>query len=88
VEDVGARAGPTIWQPVCDRPGVPNDRRLPVHTSNYDDATIAKWRLEPQLTAADIDDTQYDQAPPLWKDLALASIVAVLMWMGAAAIFG
>jgi len=29
-----------------------------------------------------------DQAPPLWKDLTLASFVALLLWAAAATVFG
>ena len=60
-------------------------------TRNYDDWTIERWRTEHTLTgwdALDADDEQLDEAPPLWKELTLASAVAVLLWVVAAAIFG
>jgi hypothetical protein len=35
-----------------------------------------------------MDESQgIEQAPPLWKDLTLALIVAVLLWIAAAAVF-
>jgi hypothetical protein len=64
-------------------------RRTPVITRHYDDWTIDRWRLEPRLSALDIDDPGgVEPAPPLWKDLALASAVALGLWMAAVAIFG
>jgi hypothetical protein len=62
-----------------------------VATRNYDDWTIDRWRTERRLTgwdALDPDDETVDEAPPLWKELTLASAVAVLLWVVAAAIFG
>jgi hypothetical protein len=62
-----------------------------VATRNYDDWTIDRWRTERRLTgwnALDPDDGTVDEAPPLWKELTLASVVAVLLWVVAAAIFG
>lgn len=50
---------------------------------HYDDWTIESWRIEPQvrpLDAADTEDSEPDTNPPLWKDLTLAMIVAVLLW--------
>jgi hypothetical protein len=64
-------------------------RRTPVITRNYDDWTIDRWRLEPRLSGLEIDDPAgVEPAPPLWKDLALASAVALGLWMAAVAIFG
>jgi hypothetical protein len=55
---------------------------------DYDDWTISRWKVEPRIGAIDIDDSSaIDQAPPLWKDLTLASVVAVLLWVAAAAVF-
>ena len=57
-------------------------------TSNYDDWTIDRWRLEPRLTGLEIaDPPTSDQTPPLWKDLTLASVVALLLWLTAVVVF-
>jgi hypothetical protein len=61
-----------------------------VNTRNYDDWTIERWRLEPRhvLKFDDSLGADVEQAPPLWKDLTLASIVALVLWLAAAAVFG
>ena len=54
---------------------------------NHDDWTIDRWRLE-QRFPLDLDDSSVvEQAPPLWKDLTLASVVALLLWVAAVTIF-
>ena len=55
-------------------------------TGNYEDWTIDRWRIEPRLRALDLEmaDTE-EKAPALWKDMTLASLVAVLLWIVAAA---
>ena len=52
--------------------------------------TIEHWRLEPRISGLDFfeDSPAKDQAPPLWKDLTLASVMALLLWLAAAAVFG
>ena len=50
-----------------------------------DEWTIESWKTEPRLGGFEFPDSSIDQAPPLWKDLMLASAVAVLLW-GAAVI--
>ena len=56
---------------------------------NHDDSTIERWRLEPKFRTLDLDDSfVVEQAPPLWKDLTLASVVALLLWLAAAASSG
>lgn len=65
----------------------PTPRRLPLRSRHYDDWTIESWRIEPRLRALDVDIDEPDQNPPLWKDLTLASIVAVALWGAAAMIF-
>ena len=58
-------------------------------TRDLDNWTISRWRVEPRVRVVDeaFDDLAgLDDAPPLWKDLALASIVAVLLWAAAAAV--
>lgn len=57
-------------------------------TRDIEDLMISRWRLEPRIRGLEFDDlSSGDQAPPLWKDLTLASIVAVLLWIAAAAAF-
>jgi len=53
-----------------------------------DEWTIERWRTEPRLVNLEFSDTPADQAPPLWKDLTLASAVALLLWGAAAVVFG
>lgn len=61
----------------------------PVRTRRYDDWTIDRWRVEPRLDGLKLDDpSPSDQAPPLWKDLTIASILAALLWAAAAVVFG
>jgi hypothetical protein len=58
-------------------------------TRNYDDWTIDRWRLEPRLERFEIEDPpDLDQAPTLWKDLTMASAVALVLWVTAALVFG
>ena len=59
------------------------------NTREYDDWTVSRWRIEPRVRGLEFDDpTVVEQSPPLWKDLTLASVVAVLLWAAAAAVFG
>jgi hypothetical protein len=55
-----------------------------------DEWTIERWRVEPRWRSlGDLDEPQLvEQAPPLWKDLTVASIAAVLLWGAAAVLFG
>ena len=56
-----------------------------MRTRNYDDWTIDRWRVEPRLRAVDIQiDDAEDQNPPLWEDVTLASVIALLLGMAAA----
>jgi hypothetical protein len=55
---------------------------------DLEDWTISRWRLEPRLKGLELDDLPLvDQPPALWQDLALASVVALLLWVAAAAVF-
>lgn len=54
---------------------------------HYDDWTIESWRIEQRVRPVDADASERDLDPPLWKDLTLASVVAVLLWGAAVAIF-
>ena len=53
-----------------------------------DEWTIESWKTEPRIIALEFSDTSVDQAPPLWKDLTLASALAVLLWGAAAVVLG
>ena len=55
---------------------------------NADDWTIERWRTEPRLVGLELDDAAVEKAPPLWKDLTVASALAVLLWGVAVAVFG
>jgi hypothetical protein len=50
-----------------------------------DDWTIDRWKTEPRLVGLEFIDGAVEEAPPLWKDLAVASAIAILLW-GAAVI--
>jgi hypothetical protein len=59
-----------------------------VRTSNYDEWTIDRWRVEPRWHVQDLDETPAtDVVPPLWKDLAVSSAVALALWLVAAIAF-
>lgn len=53
-----------------------------------DDWTIERWKTEPRLGGFEFSDAPVEAAPPLWKDLTLASAIAVLLWAAAAVVFG
>jgi hypothetical protein len=53
---------------------------------NEDDWTIERWKTEPRLMGLEFSEAM-EQAPPLWKDLTLASAVAVLLWAIALVVF-
>jgi hypothetical protein len=54
-----------------------------------DDWTIERWKTEPRMVDLEFSDaTAAEPAPPLWKDLTLASALAVLLWGAAAVVFG
>lgn len=57
---------------------------------NRDEWTIERWRREPRWRALDEvgEPELVEQAPPLWKDLTVASIAAVLLWGAAVVLFG
>jgi hypothetical protein len=54
---------------------------------NADDWTIESWKTEPRLVGLEFSDGSVEQAPPLWKDLTVASGVALLLWAAAAVVF-
>ena len=52
-----------------------------MRTRNYDDWTIERWRLEPRLRGLSMGVREAaDQNPPLWKDVTVAAIIALLLW--------
>jgi hypothetical protein len=53
-----------------------------------DDWTIERWKTETRLVMPEFSDISVEEAPPLWKDLTLASALAVLLWAVAAVVFG
>lgn len=55
---------------------------------NAEDWTIERWKTAPHLVGLEFRDVSLEQAPPLWKDLALASALAVLLWGAAALVLG
>ena len=57
-------------------------------TRDYDDWTIDRWRLEPRFALKLDDSLDVEKAPPLWKDLTLAAVVALVLWAAAAAVAG
>lgn len=53
-----------------------------------DDWTIERWKTEPRLLVGlEFGDPVVDKAPPLWKDLTVASALALLLWGAAAIVF-
>ena len=53
-----------------------------------DDWTIERWKTEPRLVGLEFSDAIVEKAPPLWKDLTLATAVAILLWAAAVVVFG
>ena len=55
-----------------------------------DEWTVKHWRIEPRWRVLeDVDEPPIaEQTPPLWKDLTVASIAAVLLWGSAVVLFG
>jgi hypothetical protein len=52
-----------------------------------DEWTIESWKTEPRLMGLEFSDSVIEPTPPLWKDLTLASIIAVVLWAAAAIVF-
>jgi hypothetical protein len=48
--------------------------------ANLEDSTIERWKTEPRLLGLEPGDVSVEHTTPLWKDLALASIVSILLW--------
>ena len=58
-----------------------------MRSRHYDDWTVETWRLDPRLPANDGDALETSGNPPLWKDVTLALIIALLLWAAAAVVF-
>lgn len=55
---------------------------------HYDDWSIERWKVESRIRGLEFDDPPGSEvAPPLWKDLMLALVIAVALWMTAAIVF-
>ena len=52
-----------------------------------EDWVIERWKTEPRLLGLEFSDASVEKAPPLWKDLTLASALAILFWGAAAVVF-
>jgi hypothetical protein len=65
-----------------------NRRDLLTTKPKADEWIIESWRTEPRHMGLEFSDTVPDTAPPLWKDLAVASLVAILLWAAALVVFG
>jgi hypothetical protein len=59
-----------------------------VTTRKADDWTIERWKTESRLVMPEYSDVSVEDATPLWKDLTLASALAVLLWAAAAVALG
>jgi hypothetical protein len=59
-----------------------------IERDKTEDWTIDRWKTEPWLVDLEFSDASVEKAPPLWKDLTLASVLAVLLWGAAAIVFG
>ena len=59
-----------------------------MNTPNYDEWTIERWRIEPRCVLEFDDSLTVEKAPPLWKDVTLALVVVLALWLAAFAMFG
>ena len=61
-----------------------------MNAPSRDEWTVKRWRTEPRWrTLEDVEEPELvEQTPPLWKDLTVATIAAVLLWGAAAALLG
>jgi hypothetical protein len=53
-----------------------------------DEWTIERWRTEPRWVKLEFNESTEEPAPPLWKDLTLASAIAIVLWTAAVIVFG
>jgi hypothetical protein len=55
-----------------------------------DDLVVESWRTEPRLShlqALEVDESSYPDAPAWWKDIVFATLLAIVLWLSAAALF-
>ena len=85
---LGSEAAPALSR-VADalRPSLVSKDGGVVNTRKYDEWTVERWRLEPRYVL-EFDEPVIDKAPPLWKDLTLAAIFALVLMGAAVAAFG
>jgi hypothetical protein len=53
-----------------------------------DDWTIERWRTEPRLVGLQFSDRLRDDFRSMWRDVTVASAVAVVLCVAAALVFG
>jgi hypothetical protein len=53
-----------------------------------EDWTIERWKTAPRIVGVEFNDAPSVEQPPLWKDLTLASVLALVLWAAAAVVFG
>jgi hypothetical protein len=71
--------------PLASTPAMPE---AAMRTRDYEELTVDRWRTEPHWANLQIDEPdQIEQAPPLWKDLTLASVIAAALWAAAILLF-
>jgi hypothetical protein len=63
-------------------------RRVPAAMRKADDWVIERWKTEPRLGLEISDAPTVEQPPPLWKDVTVASALALLLWGAAALVVG
>ena len=61
--------------------------------TNDDDWTIDRWQVERPLKGIQMpveweEDEADESGPPLWKDVTLASVVAIMLWGAVAMVLG
>ena len=85
---LSARGRDGAGNPLAKGPAVAEPEG-PVSIPHYDDLTIDRFKVAPRSSTRDFEDALPCEAtaPPLWKDLTLASIVAALLWIAAAVVF-
>jgi hypothetical protein len=72
----------------CDPTSASRRTEGGVNTRNYDEFTVEHWRLEPHRVLEFEDPLIVDEAPPLWKDLMLATLFLLVLLAAAAAVLG
>ena len=57
---------------------------------SQDEWTVERWRTEPRWHPLEnVEEPQLvETAPPLWKDVTVAAIAAVLLWGAVVVLFG